>query len=479
MQFLSEVQITNWFFTRFVKHTFNSSKTLKTDFRSILLSTNQPSSASFSDILLKKTMAVNRFQVSVNNIFASQVNSNCKTLFATYQRLFSWFPTNILLEFSSSTNQILKVEPANRRYYLWYFNMIFLTGIIGSASCTYTILQAKTITPAQLTVNVGLLGMCILFVATSCELIVHIKEVVHGFHAFEQLIVLLSNLKSTHSGLSPWNDSLWKLMSTSLQQLTVVFAIIPAILAPGAVYANVDPFLQITLKLCPDLLYALPNVKWITIFIRVALSVICYMEACRFFAVYFPTLLLIIEYRLKCLHMVYMCTTPLSQDPIYGLTFFKWYQITQVVDNISKSAWCTILATLMGCGFSIFVICNVATLSCYGIIPLEVFWLMPTVSVACAVLNYFMFPLLIEVRTNSENMLNERRHKIYLYSYRITEGLNGFCIKGFWNRKFYWRKLKCLRPMEFACGPFFKMTNIKAQYFYDVFLRSVDGIMLQ
>lgn len=336
-------------------------------------------------------------------------------------------------------------------------------------------------TAAQLTLSFGFLGLDFLFVASAFFITLHVNEIVHGFHASEQLIKLFQNLKAKNKGFNGKDNSYFKIVSSVLQLLSLICAIIPWILVPAEIYANIDPYVYSIPKLIPQNLQNLRGSKLAILIIRIYLAAVCSFELSRFYALYFPICIQLFEYQLNCMSMTSVYTIPFEKDPLYGLTFFKCYNVLQVVDQISNKIWCNIMAILMGVGFFIFVTCNVATVNCFGIMALEVYWLMPTVAVSSGVLHYFLLPLVIQVRTKSEQMLSENKRLMFSYCYfpSSNKSANGYSLKGFWNRKFYWRKFRSLKPMGFTCGPFFKFTNIKSQYFHDIFSRSVDGIMMK
>lgn len=407
--------------------------------------------------------------------------SCCTKVFKTYHRLFSWYPTKIILDVKPDAYQFRNVSSNNYTYFLWYFNTFVIAMGIGCSSCIYVIFHASSISPAKLTVSTGLLGMGVLYVASGYKIIRNVNEIVQGFHCTEQVLRGMEQLCPSKPCANIQNKMFWNTISTLLQFLTIIFAVIPFFFVPAGIYTRVDPFVVTLPLLFPPSWHSIEAVKWFIFILRFYLSTVCVMEACRFYAIYFPMLLQNLEYKLRCVHIVFKHTLPFVNSQLYGLTFFKWYNMCLVANRISTDVWCSLLAVLQGDGFFIFVTCNVASFKCYGIIPIQVYWLMPTVSFACAIIHFYFLPLLIQIRTHSENLLIERKRHLFLYCYQVSSEYsnNGFVLKGFWNRKFYSRKLRSLRPMGFSCGPFFQLTNIKSQYFYDVFLRSVEGILLK
>lgn len=423
-------------------------------------------------------MAINK---NIRISYERSIFSYCTKVFKMYHFLFFWYPSKIVLNVKSASFQFQNVSTANSKYFIWYFNLIIVCAIFGLTSCIYVICHASSVSSAKLTVSGGLIGMGVLNVGSSYQIILHVDEIVQGFHCTEQVIRGMEKLSLSTTCKNVQNKAFWEMISTIMQFLTIIFAFIPFFLVPAAIYNTVDPFV-ITIPLFFPLSWqSIGAVKYLILIIRIYLSAVCAMEACRFYAIYFPTVLQLLEYQLRCVNMVFLYTLPFVEDQLYGLTFFKWYNACLVARRISLDAWCSLIAILQGVGFVIFVTCNVASFKCYGIIPLQVYWIMPTVSIACAFIHYCFLPLNIQVRTLCDRYLKARKHQLYLYCYQPSSEnhVNSFALKGFWNRKLYARKLRSLRPMGFSCGPFFEMTNIKSQYFYDIFLRSVDGILLK
>lgn len=216
-----------------------------------------------------------------------------------------------------------------------------------------------------------------------------------------------------------------------MQFLTVIFTLTPPFLVPAALYTEVDPFVVTIPILFPVSWHSVPLVKMLIFCIRTYLSTICFMEACRFYAIQFLTVLQVLEFKLRCVKLVFMYTFPFRETRFYGFTLFKWYHECQVANRISTDALCSLLATFMGDGFFIFLRCNIASFKCQVIIPLQVYWLMPTVSFACAIIHYYFLHLIIQVRTLCEKYLHARKRQLFVFCY--TPGgdniaANGFCL---------------------------------------------------
>ncbi len=417
---------------------------------------------------------------NTTKVYENSVFSYCTKVYKMYHLLFSWYPSNIILHLKPGSYQFQNVIPKNSKYFLWYFNTFIIAMGIGFISCFYVIWHASSVSSAKLTVSIGLLGMGVLYIASAYKIIRNVNEIAQGFHCIEQVIKGMEQLCPSNNCENIQNKLFWETISRLMQFLTIIFAFIPFLLVPAAIYSTVDPFVLTVPLFFPINVLSMPTVKWFIISIRLYLATVCAMEACRFYGIFFPAILQLLEYQLRCIHMSFIHTFPFVQTPLYGLTFFKWYNMCRVANRISVDTWCSLLAILQGVGFFIFVTCNIASFKLYGIMPLQIYWLMPLVSFACAIIHYYFLPLIIHVRIDSEQNLSVRKHQLYLYCYQPSSGNNigGFALKGFFDRKFYFKKLISFRPMGFSCGPFFEISNIKSQYFYDIFLRSVDGILL-
>ncbi len=181
-----------------------------------------------------------------------------------------------------------------------------------------------------------------------------------------------------------------------------MFAFIPFILVPGTIIADLDPYLCVLFKVFPDAEYVHKNsesMKLIGYILRLGL----------FFCLFFPVILQLFELQMRCIQRIdkvkFVSKIATGEERLYGSAFFKWYRLVQTTDTISNEPWCNSIVILMGNGFCIFLICNVASIKCVNILQKEIYWLMPTVSFACTSLHYFLLPQVVHLRTLSEDML--------------------------------------------------------------------------
>lgn len=64
---------------------------------------------------------------------------------------------------------------------------------------------------------------------------------------------------------------------------------------------------------------------------------------------------------------------------------------------------------LMVDGFVIFVTCNLATIRCYNILTLLIYWLMPTVSLFCLFFVYFLLQITVGCNCEHGNIIEKVR----------------------------------------------------------------------
>ncbi|CAL8135277.1 unnamed protein product [Orchesella dallaii] len=147
--------------------------------------------------------------------------------------------------------------------------------------------------------------------------------------------------------------------------------------------------------------------------------------------------------------------------------FFKWYNAFRVADQSYKGPISSMIGILMGNGFLIFAVCNVVTIKGFHILPLEVYWFAPTVSLLCAFFVYFLLPLAIESNKRSQQLIWTRASMTYM----DTVGSR--------KRKWIQKQLRALRPVTFHCGSMMALeVGVDREYFAGIFFRTVDGILL-
>ncbi|CAL8135275.1 unnamed protein product [Orchesella dallaii] len=188
-------------------------------------------------------------------------------------------------------------------------------------------------------------------------------------------------------------------------------------------------------------------------------------ECCRFNAIYFPTFFYLLELQTRCLDA--LKSLPLNKG--LDVKFFKWYNALRIAEQSYKGPMSSMIGILMANGFVIFTVCNVVTIKGFHILPLEVYWFAPTVSILCAFFVYFLLPLAIESHKRSQQLIWTRASMTYMNT------VGAEARKRKWIRK----QFRALRPVTFHCGSMMALeVGVDREYFAGIFFRTVDGIML-
>lgn len=94
--------------------------------------------------------------------------------------------------------------------------------------------------------------------------------------------------------------------------------------------------------------------------------------------------------------------------------FTYWHSVVNISVQILHDPIALLTVILISTGFAIFVVCNVATIRCFQILPLIHYWLMPTVLLVCTLFFYFTLELDVETYSNFEALIHERRNSYTL-----------------------------------------------------------------
>ncbi|CAL8135273.1 unnamed protein product [Orchesella dallaii] len=251
-------------------------------------------------------------------------------------------------------------------------------------------------------------------------------------------------------------DVYWKWISEGLKLTVVTFFGIMFTFPIAIIAMHVDPFIFTFPLLFPDV-----SVHRL-ILLRFTVIQIWVFECCRFNAIYFPTFFYMLELQTRCLDA--LKSLPLNKG--LDVKFFKWYSALRIADQSYKGPMSSMIGILMANGFVIFTVCNVVTIKGFHILPLEVYWFAPTVSVLCAFFIYFLLPIAIESHKRSQQLIWARAS-----AYMGTVGPL--------ERKLIRKKSRALRPVTFHCGPLMALEiGVDREYFAGIFLRTVDGLLL-
>lgn len=269
----------------------------------------------------------------------------------------------------------------------------------------------------------------------------------------------------------------WRHIVIIMEALIVIWHYCPVVLTSGLLILRLDPFtysLPILLSPAEKLFvetkfYSVYNF-FLSLF-RIVLSFICVFEAGRFMAFYFTLLLYHMEVTLKTISLV---SLNLGKQKYNRLSrFFTEYSIlTLTRSSILGSCLDEITAVTMGVGFVALIIVNLFTIRCYNILPIIIYWLMPSTSVAGLFLIYFLLNLEVTICKRSTLVICNARvaYNDILQSSFLKSGLDA---------RYLDRKFCALRPLHAKCGIFYRLKGgSELDYFLHLFNRTVDGILL-
>ncbi|CAL8135267.1 unnamed protein product [Orchesella dallaii] len=339
--------------------------------------------------------------------------------------------------------------------------MFVVTFLLGHGSCVCVIANYELVSPQLLGVSSMLLLSTTLACGCSTVIASNPNELVNGLNCLALLkrridIEFSSYVKNSKSH----SNFYWKWTSRGLQLTVVTFAGIIATFPAAMVVMDVDPF---TFTF-PLLLPAYSGIGFLVL--RFILSFLWLFECCRFAAIFYSTLFYMFE--LQTCYLAALERLPIESR--MDVKFFKWYNALRIADQSYKGSMSSMIEILMANGFVIFVVCNVISLNCYHILPIEVYWFAPTLSLLCVFFIYFLLPLAIESSIKSQQLIFTRS------SLRKINLETGVCSKWRWIRKQY----SALRPVTFHCGSRMALEEgVDRTYFAGVFFRTVDGLLLE
>lgn len=263
----------------------------------------------------------------------------------------------------------------------------------------------------------------------------------------------------------------WTNISYAFQLIIVVFAIIPPGLIPGAIYIDADPFAYTFHRfLLQDHPKSSNFSKFIVLALRIIISTICVIEACRFYSLFFPLgahwleLQLCILYQFKKLKLLTKSN---------HLTFQKWYTVLQITSNMAQNSLDFFLGNLMAAGFAILVICNAISLKAHGLVPWFIYWIFPTTSLIACFLVWWLLSLITQLDTQSRRIIGKGKRAYNVLLLNDVKVLSREC-------KYVLRRYKTLQPIGISCGSFYKMKQgSDAEFFYWAIFRTVDVLLMK
>lgn len=159
----------------------------------------------------------------------------------------------------------------------------------------------------------------------------------------------------------------------------------------------------------------------------------------------------------------------ISNHPVKSDEFYLWYLKFYIVSHGWGTAASEWIRVLMSSVFGLIVVCNVVTIRFFGVVPLEVFWFMPTAAIMNTSTLYLIFPYLIGCHEETKELISQKRKRLASVSISTS----------FFGRKLGLRKLKSLRTVAMHCGGMFPLKKqTKAEFFFAIVQRTLDGILL-
>lgn len=399
----------------------------------------------------------------------------CAYALALYNEVFRYMAHEpIIIKWNSSTETFSTSSKTCPSYWLWYFNVFIVAGVIGFGSCASVVANAKENDAPIVIAAMGFGMMAALLLCESAVFIAKIDGIVDGITCMKKLrqklgFYFIGKNKYT-TGQQFHSPTYWNNISIGLQLSVVVFAFIPPLLVPAGIYVKVDPFAYVFPKILPA---SISNNSIILIALRIIASMICTIEACRFYSILLPFTAYWLELLLSSLEI-------LNQIP-YGrshhVSFLKWYSTLQISVQTIEKTLNMILGVMMGTGFIIFVGSNIGTVRAYNILPLIVYWLLPTVSLLCI---FFIF-LLLSLAAESHTLtfrITKRRIRECKLSFGYGKN-NLFKVPLTKEIRSIMKRYDAVKPLGISCAGLYPMKRgSDVTFFYLAFLRSVDGMLL-
>ncbi|CAL8135241.1 unnamed protein product [Orchesella dallaii] len=376
----------------------------------------------------------------------------------------------MILEWDPKSQLLFTNGPKCNKYFRWYFNVFVVCGPMGFCACAFIATHSKLF-PPQLIVSSCMLGAMSLLVWLSSGFIIGgSHQLVSGVNSAAALKATMdTQFCSYTSGKNKQMEKYWKIMSTGLKATILMFAGTTLTLTTVLIMFHIDQFSAILRVLFPINSVCSNDsecAKIYNIFMLVygfILGNICVSTACRFFAIYFSMLVYICELQLRYLDTLNRLPLGVAMD----LKFFKWYSALRIANQVYEGPLSWMVAILIGDGFIIFVVCNVATIKGYYIFPIEVYWLAPAVSLICAFFAKFLLPVAIESDMVSRKLIWKRA------SY-FDQGGNAPLKK-----KIVRAKYRAVRALTFKCGSLMRLEfGVDRMFFAGIFDRTMDILLM-
>lgn len=368
------------------------------------------------------------------------------------------------MQWDSETEQLRNVNVYSRQFILYYFNVFFVYGFIETVSTIHIFWNATAVDVTMLVLTFTSILFALWFNLVCFSCIKHWDEHVEGLKYYNQLIRIL-RIQTLEVARVFSKSEAWKRRVVFLSSQLTTFRYIPIIIVLGRVFIDMDPAGYSLKKIfCSvDSSQCAAPVSGILLVIRIILLGIGIAELARFNAF----ALCLFMYYFERLHfaLLMISQTPMSKSELYAVTRLKWYKYLTVADRVNNSGWCSLIGTFCGGGFAAWVTLNVITVRCFGIIWIVFYLNMPVLAVVMGVVISLILSAIVNSAETSAQIL-----------YKLNLELPNVAIS---NGKAARKIVQSVRPLQLTCGPFYAIVgDSKVAYVYDVFLRTVDGIML-
>ncbi|CAL8135247.1 unnamed protein product [Orchesella dallaii] len=342
---------------------------------------------------------------------------------------------------------------------------------IGFFSCFYTAASYKSV-PSYLSAVGTMFGLfSVITWASSMVILRDPHEFVGDLNSLADLRQRLEiRFRSNIRDRNVYLDNYWKWIALGQAFVNVIFAFISLAMPFVFIFMPVplDPF-YVTFPLIVPISSSCKTSSlckltydcsiWV---VRFAVSVISTTTVCRFYAMILTTSTYILEIKSRYLDTLQRLPFGIAMD----LKILKWYQALQIANAGLKKQYSWIFAIMMGDGFIVCVVCNVVSVKRFGL-PIELYWLAPTVSLMGGFFMFVFLPVAIESGVKSKKFIWDRSNHITLNKH------------GLYHRTLVRRRLKALRPVPFYCGSIMPFEfGMDRMFFVGVFLRTIDVFLL-
>lgn len=146
--------------------------------------------------------------------------------------------------------------------------------------------------------------------------------------------------------------------------------------------------------------------------------------------------------------------------------FLKWYSAYQVWFKSFDSYIDDMIACLLGTGYVVFIVSNVTTLKCYGMVPILVYLMFPLTSGFVFLIVYFSLPFGAHIVETCRKSIFQRRKHFLFQMDKVLYSLEVKIVK---------RKFTSLKLVTINYGGFYPVVRgAEADFYFYVLIRTAD-----